>query len=226
MLPLARFVLEGCCSIHLSYGRGLYANNLTRSGWRPVKHPRRPDSENVVPPAAPNAVQDPPRPAGLGVPAGSIVVEDRRHGIACTHSVDVRGPAAPHAVEDQSWCGLRALVHLRGPLDAVVVENCALPDGKDVGWPAAPDAVEVGRGPRGLGTPVRPVVVEDRAYGAHHVDVRRSAAPHALEHRGHAARLRTPTVRGVVEDRPVGSDGEDVRRVTSPGAHELLAERR
>src|SRR6266700_2075413 len=178
MLPLARFVLEGCCSIHLSYGRGLYANNLTRSGWRPVKHPRRPDSENVVPPAAPNAVQDP------------------------------------------SWCGLRALVHLRGPLDAVVVENCALPDGKDVGWPAAPDAVEVGRGPRGLGTPVRPIVVEDRAYGAHHEDVRRPAAPHRVA--GHrCTRLQAPTRPIVVQD-PLPADRENVRRPGSPDAEEIL----
>jgi len=35
MLPLTRLVLEGCCSIHLSYGRAtLLMKNLMREGCR------------------------------------------------------------------------------------------------------------------------------------------------------------------------------------------------
>jgi len=41
MLPHAWFVLEGCCSIHVSYGRGLYATNLTRLGCCSIPWCRR-----------------------------------------------------------------------------------------------------------------------------------------------------------------------------------------
>jgi len=37
MLPLGVFFLEGCCSIHLSYGRVSFDNNLTRGAIRRVR---------------------------------------------------------------------------------------------------------------------------------------------------------------------------------------------